>query len=97
MAESGGELVVDDGAVAALRAQHGSLLPAGVRDVKGLFKRGDVVAVVSESGDRIACGITSYDTDDLRALQGIRSVEILERLGHHYGDEAIHRNNMVVL
>ena len=97
LAESGGELVVDDGAVAALRKRHGSLLPAGLRKVKGAFRRGDVVAVVSESGERVACGIVSYDNEDLAAISGARSSEIPVRLGHHYGDEAVHRNNMVVL
>ena len=97
LAESGGELVVDDGAVAALRKRHGSLLPAGLRGVKGAFRRGDVVAVVSESGERVACGIASYDNEELAAISGARSSEIPARLGHHYGDEAVHRNNMVVL
>ncbi len=97
LAESGGELVVDDGAVAALRKRHGSLLPAGLRKVKGAFQRGDVVAVVSESGERVACGIVSYGNEDLAAISGARSSEIPVRLGHHYGDEAVHRNNMVVL
>jgi hypothetical protein len=30
-------------------------------------------------------------------VQGVRSNQILEKLGHHFGDEVVHRNNMVVL
>ena len=97
LAESGGEIVVDTGAVTALRSRHGSLLPAGVRAVRGRFDRGDIVAIVSEAGERVACGIASYGTDDLEAIRGVRSDEIERRLGHHFGDEAMHRNNMVVL
>jgi len=97
MAEGGGQLVVDDGAVTALRARHGSLLPAGLRDVRGFFRRGDVVAVITESGEQVACGISSYGGEDLRVLRGARSTDITKLLGHHYGDEVIHRNNMVVL
>ena len=97
MADSGGVLVADDGAVRAVRAQERSLLPAGVRGVRGAFRRGDVISVESASGQRIAYGIANYDADDLRAIQQAKSDQIMDLIGHHYGDEAIHRNNMVVL
>jgi len=97
LAETDGELVVDSGAIKALRTQNGSLLPAGMSSVHGSFERGDVVAVLGENGDRIACGIVSYSHRDLRLLCGINSNDIAQKLGHHYGDAAIHRNNMVVL
>jgi glutamate 5-kinase len=96
-AESGGVLVVDDGAVAAMRRQTGSLLPAGVRDVRGTFVRGDVVAVTDASGERIAVGVVNYDADDLRTIKGAKSADIAGLLGQTYGAEAIHRNNMAVL
>ena len=97
MADSGGVLVADDGAVQAVRAQERSLLPAGVRGVRGAFRRGDVISVESTSGQRIAYGVANYDADDLRAIQQAKSDQIMDLIGHHYGDEAIHRNNMVVL
>jgi glutamate 5-kinase len=96
-ADSGGVLVVDDGAVKAVRTQDKSLLPAGVRDVKGEFHRGDVIAVTEPGGIRIAVGITNYDAADLRSIKGAKSGDIASLLGHSYGEEAIHRNNMVVL
>ena len=97
LADGGGEVVVDAGAVSALREQHGSLLPVGVQQVRGHFRRGDVVSVVGPDGSRVVCGITNYDDADLRAIRGARSDQIAERLGHHFGDEVVHRNNMVVL
>ncbi|MEX2599769.1 MAG: glutamate 5-kinase [Dehalococcoidia bacterium] len=97
MAESGGELIVDDGAVKALTKNARSLLPAGVRGVNGEFDRGGVVAIVTGDGQRLAYGIANYSADDLRAITGARSNKILPTLGHHFGDEAIHRNNMVML
>jgi len=96
-AESGGVLVVDDGAVAAVRRQTGSLLPAGVRDVRGTFVRGDVVAVTDAGGERIAVGVVNYDADDLRTIKGAKSADIAGLLGQTYGAEAIHRNNMAIL
>ncbi len=96
-ADSGGVLVVDDGAVNAVRTQDKSLLPAGVQDVRGEFHRGDVIGVAEPGGQRIAVGITNYDADDLRSIKGAKSADIADLLGHSYGEEAIHRNNMVVL
>ncbi|MBM3939900.1 MAG: glutamate 5-kinase [SAR202 cluster bacterium] len=92
-----GQLVVDQGAAKALCSQHRSLLPAGVRGVRGAFLRGDVVGIITADGEQVACGICNYDADDLRQIAGVRSDQILARLGHHYGDEAVHRDNLVLL
>ena len=95
-AESGGVLEVDAGAARAVRSEERSLLPAGVRGVRGSFNRGDVIAVES-NGELIAYGQANYGADELRKLCGARSSRIVELLGYAYGDEAIHRNNMAVL
>ena len=97
LTESKGEVVVDGGAVTALRTHSSSLLPAGVREVRGEFERGDLVAIVGPQGRRVACGITNYGVGDLKAIMGARSSQIHRRLGHHFGDEVVHRNNMAVL
>jgi glutamate 5-kinase len=96
-ADSGGIVVVDEGAAAAVRNQSSSLLPAGIREVTGVFKRGDVVAVAALGGSRIAVGITNYDSNELASIKGAKSSDIGRLLGHSFGDEAIHRNNMAVL
>ena len=92
-----GAIVVDAGAAKALIDRGRSLLPAGVRDVQGPFKRGDTVNIVLPDGHAVACGITNYDDRDLRAIQGLRSDRIESVLGHQYGSEVVHRNNLVVL
>ena len=92
-----GEVVVDDGAVTALRNNGVSLLPAGVRTVSGEFKRGDIVYVVGSSGQRVACGIANYTSADIRRISGLQSNRITDTLGYQYGDEIIHRNNLVLL
>lgn len=90
-------IVVDAGAAKALRSGGKSLLPAGVKEVEGPFQRGDAVAVFDEAGQRIAVGITNYAHDDASAIRGVRSDKIAEVLGHEYGSELVHRNNLVVL
>jgi glutamate 5-kinase len=90
-------IVVDEGAARALVSQHRSLLPPGVVETLGSFERGDIVSIVQPGGDRIACGIANYGSKDISRIRRLRSSEIADTLGHHYGDEVVHRNNMVVL
>jgi glutamate 5-kinase len=92
-----GRIVVDAGAAEALRKSHGSLLPAGIKEVDGNFKRGDIILVVGPEGERVACGIASYASADVVVIKGLRSDRIKEALGYQYGEEVLHRNNMVLL
>ena len=94
---SRGLIVVDSGAAEAIRGGHRSLLPAGVSSVDGEFQRGDIVLVLDQLGEQIACGISSYAASDVIAIKGLRSDAIYEVLGHQYGQEVLHRNNMVLL
>jgi glutamate 5-kinase len=92
-----GSIVVDSGAARVLREDRRSLLPAGVQDVRGAFQRGEAVAVVDGEGKGIACGIANYGSDDIMRIRGLRSDRIEETLGHHYGSEVLHRDNLVLL
>ncbi len=95
-----GTLIVDEGAAKALVSEGKSLLPVGVVTVEGAFEAGDMVAVHVKEGEatrEIARGLTNYNSEDLRRIQGCRSKDIVKRLGHRDFDEAIHRDNLVVL
>ena len=94
---SHGEIVVDKGAASALREGKRSLLPAGVKEVRGDFHRGDIVYIVGPEGSRVACGIANYSASDSDRIRGSRSDRIQSVLGYHYGQEVVHRNNMVLL
>lgn len=91
-----GRLVVDDGAMRAL-SRGSSLLPVGVKGVEGSFERGDTVRVTELAGREIARGIVNYGAVDLSKILGHRSEEIEALLGYNYGDEVIHRNDLVLL
>jgi glutamate 5-kinase len=93
----GGALVVDGGAVRALRSQKRSLLPAGVREVRGEFQRGEVLPVLGPEGQQVAAGIVNYSAGEVRRIMGLRSDRIGAALGYQYGAEVVHRNNMVVV
>ena len=92
-----GEIVVDEGAVRALRDQNRSLLPAGVVGVTGSFQRGDIISILDSTSRQVTCGVTNYGSRELTKIKGMRSDRVQEVLGYHYGDEVVHRSNMVVL
>ncbi len=89
-------LGVDDGAASALR-EGGSLLPVGVASVEGSFERGDAVQVLDQSGHEIARGLVNYAAAELKRIRGRHSSDIAGILGYAYGEEVIHRNNLVLL
>ena len=94
---SKGKVIVDKGAAVALKKQNKSLLPAGVVEVEAAFQRGDIVDILSAEGQQIGCGICNYSSGDIATIKGTHSDRILALLGHEYGDEVIHRSNMVML
>lgn len=91
-----GEIRVDAGAARAL-TRGGSLLPAGVVSLTGVFEHGDTVRIISPDGRAVAVGLTGYSSDDLLKLCGRQSAEIETILGYTFGDEVIHRSNMILL
>lgn len=88
-------LLLDKGAVDAIVKKGRSLLPAGITGVEGDFMRGDTILVADAKRHELARGLVAYSSQDLRQLIGCKSGEIEGRLGYTYGDEAIHRNNLV--
>ncbi len=90
-----GALVVDAGAVSALR-QGKSLLPAGVRRVDGRFHRGDPVSVVTETGDTVGAALAGYSAAEARAIAGQKSARIPDILGYPGRAALAHRDDMVI-
>jgi glutamate 5-kinase len=89
-------LVVDAGAVDALKSAGRSLLPAGVVGIQGAFERGDTVTVESSEGAFLARGIVRYDHGELKRILGVQSDNIAGVLGYSRGNVIIHRNDMVL-
>lgn len=92
-----GQIVVDAGAVAALRSGGASLLAAGAMRVSGSFERGDVVDIVTSAGDTIARGLVEYDSHDAALICGKRSSALADILGYTPRAALVHCNHMVVL
>jgi len=92
-----GKLVLDAGAIKALRSEGKSLLPIGVKNVLGEFERGALVACVGEDGNEIARGLTNYNAAEARLIAKHPSKEIESLLGYGGDAEIIHRDNLVLL
>lgn len=92
-----GTVAVDTGAVDALMNKGKSLLPSGVIAVDGEFGRGNVVSVQTAQGREIGRGMVNYAADEIRAIMGKRTTEIVKVLGSKDYDEVIHRNNLSLI
>lgn len=92
-----GHLTLDEGAAQAVQERGGSLLPAGIRRVEGVFGRGHTVRLLGPGGDEIARGLSRYSAADLTRIAGRHSRDIERVLGYTYGPEAVHRDDLVLL
>lgn len=94
--QTAGRLVIDDGAVAAIKTQHRSLLPVGVKAIEGYFERGDVVECVDPSGKRVAVGRVNFSSRSAELVKGLASDKVYQVLGESRSLEMIHRNHMAI-
>ena len=90
-----GELRLDDGAANALKDGK-SLLPVGVVEVVGNFRRGDVVTLVGSRGNELGRGLAEYSDEEAARLAGCRSEQIEERLGYRGRSVMVHRDELVL-
>ena len=90
-----GKLLLDDGARAAIVDGGKSLLPSGIRAIDGKFDRGDAVRLCTLDGREFAKGVTNYSAIELQRIMGCKTSEIETLLGYKYGDEIVHRDNLV--
>jgi len=91
-----GELVVDAGAARALRERGASLLPVGVKAVRGNFPAGAPVRVVDEAGALVGYGLVSLGSETLARIRGMHSGEVARFLGREAPEEVIHRDRFAL-
>jgi glutamate 5-kinase len=98
---SRGTLVIDAGAVRAVREGSASLLPVGVIEVLGEFDAGDAVEIAehpSADGGAVRSlgkGICNYSAEELRQVIGMKSAAVREILPRAT-EEAVHRDYLVI-
>jgi len=92
-----GKLVLDDGAVEALKKEGKSLLPIGVTKVEGDFDRGEVVLCLDTEGREIARGLINYNAIETKKIMGKSTNSIESLLGYIDQPSLIHRDNLILL
>ena len=96
LAPCAGALVLNEGALLALRERKASLLPIGVVAVEGQFPRGGLVELRDPSGLALGRGLVNYDAEACRLLAGRHSSEIDTVLGWRGYDALVTRDNLVL-
>ena len=91
-----GAVILDDGAVAAILRRGKSLLPSGIVAVQGEFSVGAAVEFRNPSGEVLGIGLANYSAEDIRRIKGLKSNQIIKKLGAKPFDEVIHRDNLVI-
>ena len=89
-----GELIIDDGAIQALKKGK-SLLAAGIRNINGKFNKGDHVKILDKNMKEHARGLSSFNSDEILRIKGQHSSKINEILGYVSKSEVIHKDDMV--
>ncbi|MGO4382946.1 glutamate 5-kinase [Specibacter sp. RAF43] len=97
LADIHGRLVLDDGAVRAVRERHKSLLPAGITAVSGDFEAGDAVELADLAGNVFAHGLVNYPCADLPQMLGRSTKSLAKELGREYEREVVHVDDLVLL
>lgn len=92
-----GSMILDDGAVAAIRERGKSLLAIGVTDVHGDFHEGELVSLRDTAGREFARGLSNFPASSVHQIRGKKVEEIAGVLGHLPYAEVIHRDNLVVV
>jgi glutamate 5-kinase len=87
-------LIIDEGAFKAL-SKNSSLLPVGVKKVKGSFKRGDCIEVIYQ-GQIVAVGLSEYDHNQVEKIKGVKSQNLSEVLSTIAAKVVIHKNNLLI-
>ncbi|MGQ9842098.1 MAG: glutamate 5-kinase [Spirochaetota bacterium] len=91
-----GKLIIDDGAVKALKENKKSLLAIGITQVEGNFDLGDAVEITDKKRNLIAKGIVNYTSKELEKIKGKSTPEIKKILGSKYYEEVINRDDLIV-
>ena len=89
-----GELIVDDGAIAALKNGK-SLLAAGIKKVNGKFNKGDHLKILDKNNKEYARGLSSFASQEILKIKGQHSKNISSLLGYSARSEVIHKDDMV--
>ncbi|HXV78667.1 MAG TPA: glutamate 5-kinase [Candidatus Binatia bacterium] len=92
-----GAIVVDQGAHDAVVERGKSLLPSGLKEIRGSFGVGECVRCLDPQGREFARGLVNYNAQELNQIKGLHTSKIDQVLGYRAYDEIIHRDDLAIL
>lgn len=97
LAVAHGRLMLDAGAVRAIRSGEKSLLAAGITSATGDFEAGDAVEICDASGTVVARGLVNYAALELPAMFGRSTSTLLTDLGEGYEKPVVHVDDLALI
>jgi glutamate 5-kinase len=91
-----GTVVLDAGAVTAVRTGKASVLPIGVLGVRGEFAVGDPVLIVGPDGHEVARGLSKLSALDAARVAGKKGPLLEAALGGKTDVVVVHKDDLVV-
>ena len=89
-----GIIIIDSGAAKAIHNGK-SLLPAGIKKIKGYFKKGDHILIKDQNNVELGRGLTSFSSLEIEKIKGTHSREIKNILGYSGREEVVHKDDLV--
>ena len=89
-----GHLIIDEGAISALKKGK-SLLAAGITDIRGNFNKGDHIKILDKNMKEHARGLSSFSSSEILKIKGKHSNKIQSLLGYVSKSEVVHKDDMV--
>lgn len=83
--EAKGKVVINEGAKQVLYSDKAhSLLPVGITQVIGKFKKGDLIKIIDESEKEIGLGLARYGYKKAKAVVGLKNQKPIIHYDHLY-------------
>lgn len=91
-----GSLIIDEGAVYALKHQGSSLLCVGLKELRGNFSVGDTLDILDESGCLVARGLAGFSSQQAWVCQGMNQ-EMVARVYPELAHKVlVHRDELIL-
>lgn len=90
-----GTVVIDDGAVKALKNGK-SLLAVGVKNIDGDFTIGAPLSIADQNGAILGVGLSAYKSKEAKQILGQKSDNIAGILGYSRGKTLIHQDDLAL-
>lgn len=91
-----GAVIIDEGAATALLERKTSLLPVGVLGIRGDFRRGDSIRIMTAAGKELGRGLARLGSLEAARSAGLKGQLLAAALGGEADEVVVHRDDLVL-